>query len=302
MVNLYLSLLIGLNPRPKLNKSNVKLLSYTGKIETLGCIPLIIHYNSKVYNLPFYVVRYTGRSLLGLESSLEFGLTKRIYDIECLDHNRVQNLLVQCKDLFHGIGRLPGEYHITTRKGLPRITHASRRFPRPLITKLKAELDRMVEAKVIIPVEQSTLVYSSMLVVEKPQTGELRICLDAPELNQYILREKCQIPTREEIQAEIKDAKVFSKVDASAAFWHLKLDEVSSNLCTFNTPFGRFNYLVLPYGIKSASEIFHRELRQLFEDMKGVINIHDDIIIWSSNIEEDFTRLERYSMYAEKKG
>ena len=254
------------NPRPKLNKTNVKLLSYTGKIETLGCISLNIHYNSKVYNLPFYIVRDAGRSLLGLDSSLELGLIKRIYDIEYIDHNRVQKLLVQFKDLFHGIGRLPGEYHITTKKGLPRIAHASRRFPRPLITELKAELDRMVEAKVIIPVKQPILVCSSMVVVEKPQTGELRICLDARELNQYILRENCQIPTKEEIQAEIKDAKVFSKIDASAAFWHLKLDEICSSLCTFNTPFGRFKYLVMPYGIKSVSEIFHRELRQLFED------------------------------------
>ena len=162
----------------------MKLLSYTGKIETLGCISLNIHHNSKVYNLPFYVVRDTGRSLLGLDSSLELGLIKRINFIECTDHNRVQSLLVQFKDLFHGIGILPGEYHITTRKGLPRIAHASRRFPRPLITKLKAELDRMVEAKVIGPVEQPTLVCSPMLVVEKPQTGELRICLDALELNQ----------------------------------------------------------------------------------------------------------------------
>ena len=203
-----------------------------------------------------------------------------------IDHNRVQNLLVQFKDLFHGIGRLTGGYHITTRKELPRIAHTLRHFPRSLITKLKAELDRMVEAKVIIPVKQPTLVCSSMIVVEKPQTGELSICLDTPELNQYILRENCQIPSKEERQAEIKDAKLFSKIDASAAFWHLKLDEVSSSLCTFNTPFGRFKYLVMPYGIKSASEIFQREL------MKGVINIHDDIIIWSSNIEEHFTSLE----------
>ena len=65
----------------------MKLLSYTGKIETLGCISLNIHYNSKVYNLPFYIARDAGRSLLGLDSSLELGLIKRIYDIECIDHN-----------------------------------------------------------------------------------------------------------------------------------------------------------------------------------------------------------------------
>ena len=141
-----------------------------------------------------------------------------------------------------------------------------------------------------------------MVVVEKPGTGELRICLDAPELNSCILRENTQIPTKEEIQATMGKAKIFSRIDASAAFWHLRLDEVSSDLCTFNTPFGRYQFLVMPYGIRSASEIFHRELRSLFEGMPGVTNIHDDIIIHSETVESHIQILKKVLEVCRRKG
>ena len=48
------------------------------------------------------------------------------------------------------------------------------------------------------------------------------------------------MPTAEEILAQITDAKFFTKLDASNAFWQVKLDEESSKLLTFNTPFGRY--------------------------------------------------------------
>ena len=63
------------------------------------------------------------------------------------------------------------------------------------------------------------------------------------------------MPTTEEILAQMTDAKFFTKLDASNAFWQVKLDEKSSKLLTFNTPFGRYKYLRMPYGMHLASEI-----------------------------------------------
>ena len=117
--------------------------------------------------------------------------------------------------------------------------------------------------------------------------------LDAPELNNHILRENTQIPTKEEVHSKFVGAKVFSKIDASAAFWRLKLDKENSDLCTFNTPYGRYKYLVMPYGIKSASEIFHRELRNLFEGVEGVENTHDDIVIDTKTVKEHMEKVKQ---------
>ena len=116
--------------------------------------------------------------------------------------------------------------------------------------------------------------------------------LDAPELNNHILRENTQIPTKEEVHSKFVGAKVFSKIDASAAFWRLKLDKENSDLCTFNTP----------YGIKSASEIFHRELRNLFEGVEGVENTHDDIVIDTKTVKEHMEKVKQVLAILRKKG
>ena len=66
--------------------------------------------------------------------------------------------------------------------------------------------------------------------------------------------------------------KYFCVLDASSGFWQIKLDEASSRLCTFNTPFafGRYMFKRLPFGISSASEVFHKAVAQLFEGIDGV--------------------------------
>ena len=120
---------------------------------------------------------------------------------------------------------------------------------------------------------------SSLVVVGKPN-GKVRLCLDPRDLNKAIQRE--HYPTRmqtvEEVAAELSDAKVFSVLDATSGFWHIKLDEKSSELLTFNTPFGRYQYLRMPFGINSAPEIFQKRMTQAFDDLSGVKTIADDIL------------------------
>ncbi len=103
--------------------------------------------------------------------------------------------------------------------------------------------------------------------------------------------------TVEEIAAQLNGAHVFSTLDASSGFWHVKLDENSSKLTTFNTPFGRHSirFLRMPFGINSASEVFQKRMSQAFEDIDGVevIAIVDDILIWGKDEAEHNDRLKQ---------
>lgn len=62
--------------------------------------------------------------------------------------------------------------------------------------------------------------------------------MDPKDLNEAIMIEHYQIPTREEIRVEMAGAQWFAKLNAAHGFWQLKLDEKSAELSTFNTPFG----------------------------------------------------------------
>ena len=63
----------------------------------------------------------------------------------------------------------------------------------------------------------------------------------------------------------------------------MKLSKESSYLTTFNTPFGRNRYTRLPYGIKSAPEVYHKQIRETFQGLQGVDTSMDDVIIYGKN-------------------
>ena len=69
-------------------------------------------------------------------------------------------------------------------------------------------------------------------------SGELRVCIDPKPLNAAALkREHYQIPVVDNLLPDVTGARVFTKVDLASAFWHLELDEESSKLTTFATPY-----------------------------------------------------------------
>ena len=76
----------------------------------------------------------------------------------------------------------------------------------------------------------------------------------------------------------MKNPKFFTKLDASNAYWHIPVDKESSKMLIFNSPFGRYSFCRLPYGIHSASKIFQAQIVKIIEGIEGKIS-QDDILI-----------------------
>ena len=58
------------------------------------------------------------------------------------------------------------------------------------------------------------------------------------------------------------------------------LDNESSLATTFDTPFGRYLWLRLPYGVSSGPEEYQARLQEALAGLKGVCNIADDVLIY----------------------
>ena len=86
---------------------------------------------------------------------------------------------------------------------------------------------------------------------------EASACLDPRDLNKVIKREHHKIPTAHEVASKLTGKKVFSILDEKFGFCRISLDQESSFLCTFNSPFGRYRFLRCPFGISSAPEVFN---------------------------------------------
>ena len=81
----------------------------------------------------------------------------------------------------------------------------------------------------------------NLVIVEK-KNRNLCLCLDPRQLNQVVKREHYRIPTVQEIASKLGSKTVFSTVDLKDGYWQVELDEASSYLCAFNTPFGQYRF------------------------------------------------------------
>lgn len=176
-------------------------------------------------------------------------------------------------------------YHITLDPEVSPVVHAPRKVPIELKDKLQAELSEMESQDIIAKVTQPTDWVNSLVIREK-ENGRLRLCLDPKDLNKAIKREHHPIPTLEEITPKLAGAKLFSKLDARSGYWNVKLDKESSYLTTFNTPFGRYRFLRIPFGLRMSQDIFQFKIDETYRDCQGTIGIADDVTVYGKNDRE----------------
>ena len=127
-------------------------------------------------------------------------------------------------------------------------------------------------------------------------------------LNRALKRVVYPLPVIDDVLPELCNAKVFTKVDQQSGYWHCTLDEDSSNITTFVTPFGRYKWLRLPFGLNESSEIFHKRLNIALEGLEGVVYIVDGIILYGTGddiqhaTEDHDKKLREWLLVCRKKG
>jgi len=290
---------LSIQQRPKLRTSKVKLTAYAGhNVPVKGqCVMNIRREgNSKCYKSLFIVTEQNVQPILGLQECEKLELVKCVLQVNVeqpveTSSSTTSSVFTEYAEVFNGLGCLPSTHQIRVDDSVTPVVEPCRKVPFGLHDKLKQELDRMESLGVVAKVSEPTEWVNSMVIVPK-KSGQIRVCFDPRNLNKAIRREHFRLPTREDIMSKFAGAKIFSKLDASSGFWQLRLDEDSSKLCTFSTPFGRYRYLRLPFGISSVPEVYHRTMHTIFSDIDGVDTSMDDIIIWGSNQDEHDQRLK----------
>ncbi|XP_062584093.1 uncharacterized protein K02A2.6-like [Saccostrea cucullata] len=200
----------------------------------------------------------------------------------------------EIRDVFGTHGCVKGPpVKITLKQGAtPYCVTTARRIPFPLMPKVEAELNRLENAGIIAKVTEPTD-WCAPIVTAFKKNGDVRLCVDLKKLNQAVKREHYMLPNLDDIAPKLCKATVFSKLDASSGFHQIPLDPESCHLTTFITPFGRYCFQRVPFGITSAPEIFQRRMSEILADITGADAIMDDIIIYGSTVEEHDERLDR---------
>jgi hypothetical protein len=130
--------------------------------------------------------------------------------------------------------------------------------------KVKNDLDRMLEAGIIEPVEESEWI--SPMVVQDKKPGEIKICVDLRKLKDACLLDPFPTSFTYEVLDNVGGEEVYSFTDGFSGYHQIKISKEDQHKTTFPKEWGSYQYTVMPFGFKNAPTIFSRVVVEAFKE------------------------------------
>ena len=134
---------------------------------------------------------------------------------------------------------------------------------------------------------------SPILLVPKPTTGKWRVCGDFRYLNHLTKSDRYPIPNTNSLGSKLFKKKIFSKIELLQAYHKIPIEKADIEKSAVITPFGLFEYLFMPFGLRSSSSTFQRFVDSIFMDVGCVFVYIDDILVFSESEEKHHNDLEK---------
>ena len=160
-----------------------------------------------------------------------------------------------------------------------------RPIPHTLVESVEKEIDEMLKLGVIEPANSP---YNSPIVMIKKRNGEHRFCADLRALNNVTVDDREPISDVEHIFQSLGKAKFFSKLDLTKGYWAIPIVKDDRKKTAFTTTNGQFQWVNMPFGLKTAPGVFNRMMRKLLGPIKrpGLYHFMDDVLVATETWEE----------------
>ncbi|UYV64068.1 K02A2.6-like [Cordylochernes scorpioides] len=248
------------------------------ELQTVGMFISTLRNGNYEIKEKIYVIRRLSEPLLSRRACELLNLARRIEVVA----TRI-NPIKEFPEVFEGLGQIGNPYEIKLKPGAkPYAVHTPRRVPIPLMEKLRTRLEELEKAGIIAQVNVATEWCAPTVIAGKPN-GDIRLCVDLSRLNEHVQREVHPMPVVEHMLGKLGEARFFSKLDANSGFHQIPLSPDCQHLTTFITPFGRYKYCRMPFGISLAPEYFQKVMSIILQGMDGVMCYLDDILIFASD-------------------
>lgn len=170
------------------------------------------------------------------------------------------------------------------------------------LAEIKSQVSELLSKGLIEP---STSPWGAPILFARKKDGTLRMCTDYRALNRLTVKNSFPLPRIDDLLDRLQGAKVFSSIDLMSGYWQIPISESDVPKTAFRTPFGLYQWRVLPMGLTNAPALFQSAMNEVFGDLDFVVVYLDDILIFSrtpaehvEHVRTVLQRLRQHSYFA----
>ena len=177
-------------------------------------------------------------------------------------------------------------HHIVTN-GPPVFAKARRLAPDKLIL-ARNEFEHMLELGII---RQSNSPYASPLHMVEKTDSSWRACGDFRALNNITVPDRYNLPNINDFTSNLFNKNIFSEIDLQKAFHQIPMNDDDISKTAIITPFGLFEYLKMPFGLRNSAQTFQRFIDHVLRGLDFCFPYVDNILIASTSEAEHLKHL-----------
>ena len=153
--------------------------------------------------------------------------------------------------------------------------------------KMIAFLEEHIKAGRIRP-SSSHIASGTWMIPKEDPDAMPRVVHDYRGVNAKTVKDHTPLTRQDDIIENLAKAVVRGKIDLICAYYQILMAEADIHKTAFKTPFGTYEWLVMPQGLCNAVATFQRYMNWVLREYVGrfcAVYI-DDIAIWSNSVEE----------------
>ena len=216
-------------------------------------------------------------------------------DVKKAEKTDVREFLLKNRDIFArgkwdlGESPTPVNHMIKLSDDVP-VKERLRRLSPVQTEECRTIVESMLQQGVV---RESISDYSSPIVMVKKKDGSIRLCVDYRSLNDKTIKNRYPLPLISSLLDDLGSMEYYATLDLQSGYWQVPIAECDRHKTAFITPFGLYEFNVVPFGLTNAPAVFQQIMNAVLRglDPRTVMCYLDDIVVAGKSVSDLMDKL-----------